>query len=101
MPPLRGREIGLDGVVLVEFGLDVVIEGLQFLLQGVDEVGDGFVGAVFDFVPLEGAEVLVDGFYIARLRYPSPTWLNEVGVHTIIYQLLLLDFALIVVQYRS
>lgn len=61
MAALEGGEVGLDGVVLVEFGLYVVVERLQFFLERVDEVGDGLVGAVFDFVPLEGAEVLVDG----------------------------------------
>ena len=61
MRALHGGEVGLGGVVLVEFLLDVVVDGGGFFLQRVDQFGDGFVGAVFDFVPLEGLEVLVYG----------------------------------------
>jgi len=57
---LGASEASPDRVVLVEFGLDVIVEGLQFLLKGVDEVGYGFVGAILDFVPLEGTEILAD-----------------------------------------
>jgi len=59
--PCEGGEVGFCGVVLVELLLDVVVDGGEFFLEGVDEFGDGFVGAVFDFVPGEGLEVVFDG----------------------------------------
>ena len=61
MGALQGGEVGLAGVILVELLLDVVVDGGDFLLERIDQLGDGFVvGAVFDFVPLEGLKV---GFY--------------------------------------
>lgn len=75
---LGGCERGLGGVVLVEFGLDVVVYAGDFLwrigwsvinvvvyklrkkqdlLQGVDDFSNRLVGAIFNFVPLEGLEV--------------------------------------------
>lgn len=101
---LSAGEVGLDGVVLVEFGLDIVIEGLKFFCKGVDEVGYGFVGAVLDFVPLEGAEVLVDGFCDSVIRLSSNNRVKEISVslteHTVVDRLLLLDFSLVVGQDR-
>ena len=73
-------EASLDGIVLVEFGLDVVIEGLQFFCQGVDEVSYGFVGTVLDFVPLEGAEVLVDRFWGPQVRLSSSNRVKSVSL---------------------
>ena len=97
---LSASEAGLDGVVLVEFGLDVVIEGLQFFCKGVNEIGYGFVGAVLDFVPLEGAEVLVDGFCGSVVRLSSNNRVKSVLLteHTVVDRLLLLDFSLVVGQ---
>jgi hypothetical protein len=74
---------GLCSVVLVELGLDVVVYAgnvLQLLvladatmrtkrqdtnlLEHVDQLGDGLVGAVLDLVPLEGLQVVVDGLVV-------------------------------------
>ncbi len=92
-------EASLDGIVLVEFGLDVVIEGLHFFCQGVDEVSYGFVDTVLDFVPLEGAEVLVDRFCGSQVRLASSSdRVKSVSPRelTVIDRLLLLDFLRVV-----
>jgi len=83
---------------LVEFGFDIVIEGLKFFCKRVDEVGYGFVGAIFDFVPLEGAEVLINGFCGSTIRLSSNNRVKSVSLteHTVIDSLLLLDFSLVV-----
>jgi hypothetical protein len=79
--PLCGPEGALGLVVLAELGLDVVVDALDFLstglaaiikyectsihlLQRVDQVCDGLVGSVLDLIPLEVAQVLVDGLYV-------------------------------------
>jgi len=54
---LQRCEVGFGGVVLREFGFDVAVYGAELGLQGGEELGDGLVGAVFYFVPLEGLEV--------------------------------------------
>ena len=58
---LQGREVGFGAVVLGKFGFDVRVDGRELGLQGREELGDGLVGAVFYFVPLEGLEVGFDG----------------------------------------
>lgn len=78
MGALKGGEVGLGGVVLVELLLDVVVDGGEVFLQGVDEFGEGLVGAVFDFVPVEGLEVVLYGscrptMSALRLRVSKPS----------------------------
>jgi hypothetical protein len=50
--------------VLVELCLDVVVYADDFLLEQVDQLGDGAVGAILDLVPQEAAEVLVYGLWV-------------------------------------
>lgn len=80
LSPHRSRQVGLDLVILVEFGFDIVVNACNLLyankppcvyvahasnlLQRVDEVGDGLVCPVLDVVPLEGFQVLFHGLYI-------------------------------------
>jgi hypothetical protein len=64
---LEGGEVGLGGVVLTEFGLDIVVYGGNVFLEGIEEFADRFVGAVFDLVPLKGLEVVLDRLWLATL----------------------------------
>lgn len=61
MTPLHRGEIRFCGVILIEFLLDVVVDGLKFFLQEIEELGDGFVRTVFYFIPLEGLKVVFYG----------------------------------------
>lgn len=58
---LHACQVGLGVVVLGEFGLDVGVDRGYFGLQGGQELGDGLVGAVFHFIPLEVREVVFHG----------------------------------------
>ena len=91
---LEGCEVRLDRVILVELGLDVFVHvdellrvlsarllavaerykcaGPSNLLQGVNELAQGLIGAVPDLVPGEAAEVLVRRFCIGWRTRVSP-----------------------------
>ena len=49
-------------VVLVVLGTDVIVDGVHFFREDVDDGGEWFVGPVFDLVPRKVGEVLVKGF---------------------------------------
>ena len=57
--PLEIGKIGLDRIVLVEFGLDVIVDGGKLFLQDVDQFANRSFSAVPDLVPREIAQVLV------------------------------------------
>ena len=99
---LHACQVGLGVVVLGEFGLDVGVDRGYFGLQGGQELGDGLVGAVLYFVPLEIREVVL---------YGSCSWCWSVGASwtcsryaallTVVHDLLLLDLVLIAFQQAS
>lgn len=55
-------QLGAEIAVLVVFGTDVIVDGVEFFGKEVDEGGERFVRPVFHFVPREMREVLVKGF---------------------------------------
>lgn len=70
-------------------------------MQGVDELGYGFVGAVLDFVPLEGLEVVLCWSCVEVLvgRLGMHCCVTVAG-HTVVHHLLLLDLVVVSLQYR-
>lgn len=86
---LEGGEVGFGAVVLIEFLLDIVVDGGEFFLQSIDEFGNRFVGAIFDFVPLEGLEVVLNRSYITILAFVYQS-LIEAICHTVVDHFLLL-----------
>ena len=66
--PLSCGKVGLGRVVLGELGLDIVVNAGHVLLQRVDQVCDGLVGAVLDLVPLKGTEILIHGLCLVSAR---------------------------------
>ena len=100
MRALHRCEVGLGGVVLIELLLDVVVDGGGLFLECIDELGDGFVGAVFDFVPLEGLEVGFDGSCVSS-QHPAHLKSSWRSVHTVVYYFLLLYFLLIPIEQVS
>lgn len=63
MLPLQRGERCLHPVVLVKLGLDVIVDVLQFFLQVLNQLAQRSIGSVPDFVPLEGAKILIRGLY--------------------------------------
>lgn len=98
---LEGGEVGLARVVLVELLLDVVVDGGEVFLQAVDQLADGLVGAVFDFVPVERLQVVlyracVSNTSMAIRYYSFEGWI----VRTIIDDLLLLQLLFVSLEQR-
>lgn len=60
MRALHAGQVSLGGIILLKFGLDIIVNCSDFLLESVYKLGDGFVGAIFDLIPLEGLKVVLD-----------------------------------------